>query len=157
MTLVLEKGLPIDVLQGLTFTSMASHILWLRAFVLHFAYDCSLVQCTQDICVLQHTEAEAHKLLSSLDEAAMLRLQPRPDKQWIMPFRKANVGAVEKILLTYTTPEALLYSLKREDFPKYLQMHDLSAKNMPKAVCVQTILTAWQDAGCEDQKQIWTV
>jgi len=126
-------------------------------FHLHVAHDCSLVQCTQDICVLQHTEAEAQKLLSSLDEAAMLRLQPTPYKQWILPFRKARAGPVEKILLTFTMPEGLLSSLKREDFTKYLQMHDLSAKNMPKAVCEQTILTAWQDAACEDQKQIWTV
>ena len=128
------------------------HIV-VTCFHLHVAHDCSLVQCTQDICVLQHTEAEAQKLLSSLDEAAMLRLQPTPYKQWILPFR----GPVEKILLTFTMPEGLLSSLKREDFTKYLQMHDLSAKNMPKAVCEQTILTAWQDAACEDQKQIWTV
>ncbi len=126
-------------------------------FRLHVAHDCSLVQCAQDICVLQHTEAEAQKLLSNLDEAAMLRLQPTPYKPRILPFRKARAGAVETILLTFTTPEGLLSSLKREDFTNYLQMHELSARNMPKAVCVQTILTAWQDAACKDQKQTWGV
>ena len=66
--------------------------------------------------------------------------------------------SVKNILLTFASPEKLLSSIKGGDLVKYLKSHGIDPKKKLKAVYVETISSAWQNARHGDnQAEIWAV
>jgi hypothetical protein len=101
------------------------------------------------------TETEAETLISSLPKDAQACLQKSKYQRWIMPHGKVPE---KNIVMTFASPEKLLSSIKAGDLVKYLMSHNIAPKKKLKAVYVETILTAWRNAGHGDNPaEIWAV